>query len=235
MTTPPPNYPPNGQPHAGQPYPGGPGATAFAPPPPPKKRRVWLWVLIAVLAFFLILLVACTAIISSAAKSAGTAGGTSASTSGSGDDQNDQPSQAPSKKAVKPQMAGIGDTVKAGDWQFKVTDFECGHSRVGNSTFGEKAQGQFCFLKVSAKNNGDDEGTLTDSEQKLTDDGGRSYSSDSAAALYQDPQDAFFVKGVNPGNTAKGLIVFDVPKTAKITEASLTGGLFGDSAKVSLR
>jgi len=239
MTTPPPEqqpgYQPGGQPqqpYQGQPYPGQAGATAFATPPPQKKRRVWLWVLIGVLALFLILLVSCVAIVGTAVKSAAPA---DTSTTDAGSASSDEPSSPASKKAAAPAAAGIGDTVKTGDWQFKVTDFDCGHSRVGSSDFGQKAQGQFCFLKITAKNNGDSEGTLTDSNQKLSDDDGKTYSSDSGAALYEDPDDVLFLKGVNPGNTAKGLIVFDVPKKAKITEVSLAGGLFGGAAKVSLK
>ena len=42
--------------------------------------------------------------------------------------------------------------------------------------------------------------------------------------------------GVDPGNTAKGTVIFDVPKSVKITQVTLTGGgLFDGEAKVSLR
>lgn len=239
---------PQGQPHphAGQPGPYGPqgahpgqAATAYAPPPPPKKRRVWLWVLIAILAVFLVIIVACSAVVASVGGSSGAGAPASSAASedpGAADEDTSDP--APSEKATTQpdsDTAKIGDSVKAGDWQFKVTDFSCGHKSVGDQYVGKKAQGQFCFLKITAKNNGDDEGTLTGDSQKLLDDDGKTYSSDTEASLYEDPKDTLFLEGVNPGNTAKGLVVFDVPKKTKITQVSLQGGLFGDSAEVSLR
>lgn len=149
-------------------------------------------------------------------------------------DPTEEPTSEPAKKA-KPKSAGIGDTVKAGDWSFKVTSFDCGKTKVGNQYAGKKAQGHFCFLKITAKNNGDSEGTLNGDSQKLSDDDGKEYSSDLEASLYEDADSMLFLEGVNPGNTAKGTIIFDVPKEAKITEVTLTGGLFSDSADVSLR
>lgn len=145
-------------------------------------------------------------------------------------------SEEPTKKAKpKAETAKIGDTVKAGDWQFKVTDFDCGKTKVGNEYAGKKAQGQFCFLKITAKNNGDSEATLSGDSQKLSDDDGKTYSSDLEASLYEDSDSLLFLEGVNPGNTAKGTIIFDVPKKTDITEVALTGGLFSGSAKVDLR
>jgi hypothetical protein len=132
-------------------------------------------------------------------------------------------------------QARIGDTVPAGEWEFKVTKFQCGHDAVGNSYLKKKAQGQFCFLNINATNNGDDEGLLDERSQKLLDADGREYSSDSEASLYEDPDSRLFLEGVNPGNTARGLIVFDVPKKARLTEVSLRGGFFDDSASVDLK
>lgn len=227
----------------GQPQPHGiqgahPGTTMYATPPAPKKRRVWLWVLIGILAVFLVIVVACSAVVASM----GGGGGSAAPAASSAEDGNagasDDGGNGSTSKAsaqAKPTTAKIGDTVKAGDWQFKVTDFDCGHKSVGNQYAGKKAQGQFCFLRITAKNNGDDEGTLNGDSQKLADDDGKTYSSDTEASLYEDADDMLFLEGVNPGNTAKGLIVFDVPKNAKITQVSLTGGFFGKSAEVSLR
>lgn len=234
---------PQGQPHQNgpqQPYgQPGPGATAYAAAPPPKKRRVWLWVLIAILAVFLVIIVACSAVVASMSGSSGAAApAASTSDESPGATEEDASDSAPSSNASKQpdtKTARIGDTVKAGDWQFKVTDFDCGKKSVGNEYLDKKAQGQFCLLRITAKNNGDEEGTLNGDGQKLLDDDGNTYSSDTEASLYENPDDTLFLEGVNPGNTAKGLVVFDVPKNAKITQVSLTGGFFGKSAEVALR
>ena len=252
--TPPPNQPQWQQPHTPStqrpqppyqgpsqpPYGQQPGAVAFAPAPPPKKRHgLSFWLLIGALVIVALIFVSCTAALVGGAGSGSAAPATSstqASTQASDDPtdtENDDPTEKPTQKA-EPKAAGIGDSVKAGDWSFKVTSFECGKTRVGDQYAGKKAQGQFCFLKLTAKNNGDSEGTLSGDSQKLSDDNGKEYSSDLEASLYEDSDSLLFLEGVNPGNTAKGTVIFDVPKSAKPTEVSLTGGLFSGSVKVSL-
>jgi hypothetical protein len=144
-------------------------------------------------------------------------------------------SKAPASKApAAPAAAKIGEKVEAGDWTFKVTKFECGINKVGDQYVGKKAQGQFCKLNLNATNNGDSEGTVDENNLKLLADG-KEFSSDSEASLYEDSDSMLFLEGVNPGNTAKGLVIFDVPKKLKPTQVSLAGGFFGTkSATVDL-
>lgn len=144
--------------------------------------------------------------------------------------------KAKEEAPAEQELPGIGDTVAAGDWEFKVTKFKCGEDEVGSEYLNKKAQGQFCMLNITATNNGDDEGTIDSSSQKLTDKDGKEYSSDSEASLYEDSDSMLFLEGVNPGNTAKGLVVFDVPKKVKPTQVSLSGGFFGgEKATISLK
>jgi hypothetical protein len=157
------------------------------------------------------------------------------------------PAAEPTKKAVKKaekkkrkattaQQAEMGDAVKAGDWQFTVTDLDCGESEVGDDDRTKEADGEFCLLEISAKNNGDSEGTVPGDDQKLSDDDGKTYRSDLEAALYDDPDSNLFADGVDPGDTARGTVVFDVPKKVTITGVTLTGGGgSGGKARVSLR
>jgi hypothetical protein len=148
----------------------------------------------------------------------------------------EEPSEEAPEPKPEPEIAGIGDSVEAGDWEFKATKFKCGETTVGNQYLNKKAQGQFCFLNITATNNGNDEGTIDNSSQKLRDADGKEYSSDSEASIYEDSDSNLFLEGVNPGNTAKGLLIFDVPKKAKPTEAVLSGGFFGgEDAVISLR
>lgn len=124
------------------------------------------------------------------------------------------------------QAPGVGTTVKAGDWAFKVTKFKCGTKKVGSEFLNKRAQGQFCLMNLSVTNNGDQPGTLSSSNQKVLDKQGRTFSADDEASIYADEENALFEE-INPGNTFKGLLVFDVPKNAKPVQASLAGGLFG--------
>lgn len=137
---------------------------------------------------------------------------------------------------AEPKSAKIGDTVAAGDWDFTVTKFKCGSAKIGDEYSNKKAQGQFCKMSIQVKNNGSKQETLNDSNQKLFDSEGREFSSDSDAWIYADPDSSLFLEGINPGNTAKGVVIFDVPKDAEIVRAELVGGLFGfdDPAAIDL-
>lgn len=138
-------------------------------------------------------------------------------------DETKKAKEAPSE----PKLAKIGDTVKAEDWDFTVTKFKFGSTKVGSEYLNKSAQGQFCKMSIKVKNNGKKQETLDDSNQKLFDDEGREFSSDSEASLYADSDSALFLEGINPGNTAKGVVIFDVPEDAKIVKTELVGGLFG--------
>jgi hypothetical protein len=135
-----------------------------------------------------------------------------------------------------PVLPGIGDTVSAGDWAFSVTSLKCGVKKVGDDFLGKKAQGQFCLLRMKVTNNGDTAETLMGSNQKLLDDKGRTFSSDDEASIYADSDASLFSEEINPGNTLKGVVVFDIPKGASPVEADLAGGFFGikDVAKIDV-
>jgi hypothetical protein len=64
-------------------------------------------------------------------------------------------SDAP-EPAPEPEPEPIQETVKLGEkvrdnYQFTVTKVTCGVKRVGDSYLGEKAQGQFCLVKMRVK------------------------------------------------------------------------------------
>jgi len=174
-----------------------------------------------------LLLVALIVLISVASKGGET---TTADPAGS----QSQPTQPKAtNKPPAPAAAGVGDKVSAGDWDFTVTKIKCGVSRVGSQYLNKNPQGQFCLLNLSVTNNGNDAGTLASDNQKLLDKQGRTFSSDSEATIYADPGQNLFEQ-INPGNTLKGQIVFDIPKNAKPVQAQLAGGLFGVKDVVSV-
>jgi hypothetical protein len=164
---------------------------------------------------------------------ASTGGGTTTADPAGNQSQATQPKAT--TKAAAPASAGVGDEVSAGDWSFTVTKIKCGVSRVGSQYLNKKPQGQFCILALSVTNNGNDAGTLSSGNQKLLDKQGRTFSRDSEATIYADPGQNLFEQ-INPGNTLKGQIVFDIPKNTKPVQAQLAGGLFGvkDVASVEL-
>lgn len=250
---PPPGWQPGQQPYGQQPqgpqYPGPPqppyGHPQYAqqpPPPPPKAPRPWYklkrtW-LIAVIALLVIVGIA------NGGKPATVAGPGAVTPTTGGSEPTNAPATTAASKASeptktqppKPKMPGIGDKVKAGDWAFKVTSIKCGAKRVGTSYLHKNAQGQFCLLNIRVTNNGDDAQTLIGDNQHLIDGKGRTFSSDDEASIYVDPDHSVFAEQINPGNTLKGVVVFDIPKHVKPVEADLAGGIFGvkDRARIDV-
>ncbi|MGD7789304.1 DUF4352 domain-containing protein [Propionibacteriaceae bacterium Y1700] len=214
-------YAPQGQ----QPWPHVPPA----PPVPPKKKswfarhKIMTTLGIIVLAFIMI----------SAINSAGGGGNDTAG------DSNDTAQGAPAaekdtkddakKEEAKP---GLNTPVVSGDIEFTVTKVEKGVKQVGSSDFGQKAQGQYVLVSVSMKNVGK-EGVTVWSTQKLKDDQDRTFESDESAAIYIKDNDGWWTQ-INPGNTAKGVMVFDMPKDAKPTSILLQGGMLDAEVEVQL-
>ena len=108
-----------------------------------------------------------------------------------------------------------------------MTKVKCGVSRIGDNYFGEKAQGQYCLVSMRVKNVGDDAINLSNENQALIDTKGRSFSPDDGAWLYL--EDGNLLGEINPGNTLKTTIPFDIPKKAKPDHLLLKAGIWGAS------
>lgn len=147
-----------------------------------------------------------------------------------------QPSQAgkakPGEDKPAKAAAGIGDTVKDGDFAFTITNVKTA-SNIGGE-FGEDAQGKFVIVNVTVKNHGDSAETFDASNQKVYDTKSREFTT-AEAQMYLE-SDAF-LQQINPGNSVKGKLVFDMPKKANAERIELHGGLLGlsDGVTVSLR
>ncbi|MEU3167004.1 DUF4352 domain-containing protein [Streptosporangium sp. NPDC006930] len=140
---------------------------------------------------------------------------------------------APAKK-TEPKQAGLGDTVMDGKFSFKVTKVEKGVQRVGGEYLGSDAQGQYVLVHVTVKNIGEESQLFSDSSQKLIDARGRQYDTDSGAAALGLKNSNAFLNTINPGNTVKGILLFDVPKNFKIKAIELHDSVFSDGVTVAL-
>ena len=137
---------------------------------------------------------------------------------------------AAAKKATAP---GMGSKVRDGDFEFVVTKVSCGISQVGSADFGQKAQGQFCRVDVTVSNIGNEPQTMFSDNQYAFDAKGHKFSASSEAAIWDDKAQLIFEE-INPGNSLKGRIYFDVPKNAKPVELELHDSMFSDGVKVRL-
>lgn len=128
---------------------------------------------------------------------------------------------------AKPKTFGIGDKVRGGDFEFTVNSVKCGISQVGSSYFNHKAQGTFCRVSVTAKNVTKSahlfhaDGTIT-----AQDASGREYDVDGEAAIYGNDDAKGFLDEINPGNSVKANVYFDVPKGTKLKTLTFDAGLF---------
>jgi hypothetical protein len=140
--------------------------------------------------------------------------------------------KAAKEKATKEKAPGIGDAVRDGKFQFTVTDVEAGKKKVGNEYLNTKAQGQFYLVDITVKNIGDEAQIFFADNQTLFNADGQEYSADSTASIYLDESNSF-MEEINPGNTVKGTVVFDIPKgmdpsKIELHDSMLSGGVTVD-------
>ncbi|WP_433730927.1 DUF4352 domain-containing protein [Actinoplanes sp. CA-051413] len=212
---PPPQYgqqPPVSGPPGQQPY-------GYAPQQPAKKRKKWPFIVGGIVLLMIVGCVGAFALLG--------AGANEVAKSLDEADQNQQ-----GKNAVAGQM---GKPAKDGKFEFTVTKMKCGVASVGPADFGEKAQGAFCLVDVSIKNVGTTAEVFNDSSQQATDAAGNVYSVDSGAAVYANEDSSTFLEQINPGNTVRGKLVFDVPEGTKLTSVVLHESMFTAGIKIPLK
>ena len=212
----PPYYPPPQQ----QYYP--PQQQFYPPQQSPKKKRHWVRNTFLGLAGFIVLIV----IISVAAN--GGSNGTPAAGSGA----------APANAApAAPQVAKIGTPVRDGKFQFTITSVSHAKS-VGDTAdgFGDTAQGKYTILHVTVTNISSQPQTLFDSNQYVFDASGRKYDVSTSADMdINGASDSVLFNDINPGNTVRGELAFDMPAGLKAVKAELHDSAFSGGVTVNLR
>lgn len=141
--------------------------------------------------------------------------------------------QSEDRDSTDAKTPGLGDKVRDGKFEFTVTKVEKGIEEVGDQYLNQEAQGQFVLVHLTVKNIGDRAQTFYDSNQNLTDTKGRTFEADSTAGIYLD-QANLWLEEINPGNSVKGVIVFDVPTSAKLSSIDLHDSMFSGGVTVSL-
>jgi hypothetical protein len=138
---------------------------------------------------------------------------------------------AAAKKAAAPQL---GKTVRDGKFAFTVTAIKCGIAQVGSNDFlTQKAQGMYCRASLTVENIGDEAQTMFASNQYLFDTKGRKFSADATANIYDESAKLMFDE-INPGNSLKGFVYFDVPKATKVSKLELHDSMFSGGIEVRL-
>lgn len=251
------NHQPNGQWQGqwhGQQPPAYGAANHLPPTPPyvqPAKPKNWFSrhkILTGLAAFLLV------AAIGSAAANGGNGGSSDAAadssssfTTGAGGNATEPTSKELTKKEstkkettqnepAKPakKEPGVGSPVRDGKFEFTVTKVKTGVKSVGDQYLSKQAQGSFVLISVTVKNIGDKAQTMFDDNQKLRDADGREFSADTEAAIHLKNND-LWLKEVNPGNTATGTLIYDMPAGATPASLELHDSAFSGGVTVSLR
>jgi Domain of unknown function (DUF4352)/Protein of unknown function (DUF2510) len=139
--------------------------------------------------------------------------------------------KAAARKAAAPQL---GQAVRDGKFSFTVTAVKCGIAQVGTSEFlTQKAQGQYCRVSLKVANIGNEAQTMFANNQYLFDTKARKFSADPTANLYDDSAKLMFEE-INPGNSIKGYVFFDVPKGTKVSKLELHDSMLSGGIDVRL-
>lgn len=164
---------------------------------------------------------------------ASVAGGSNTSTTSENKSSESSSASSDSEQAT---TAKIGEAARDGKFEFTITKMNCGQKTIGNNEFlREEAQGEFCVMDLTIKNIGDEPQTLFADDQYVYNSDGQKYSYDDEALFALEDVSNIWLEEINPGNTVKGKLVFDVPKGAKITKAELHDSSFSNGIEVNLK
>jgi len=200
--------------------------------PPPKKKKLGPLKIILIAVVALIVIVGIANAVSGGGKEQPKADSTNSTTEKSdGKDKGSDPKKEEPEKKEEPDQPKLGQPVVAGDLEFTLASYKCGVTVKDLTGETLKPQGQFCKLEVAIKNVGKSEALLTDDAVKLLGAEGVEYSSSSDTWFVKD---ALKFETVNPGNTVKGVVYFDVPKDAAPSVAAVGGGFLTSAVEVSL-
>ncbi len=211
------------QPQYGGPQYGGP------PPQPPKKKHTVRNVFLILAGVFVLLIIIGVAVGGGGSKNTPTAASSPAGSA---------KAAAPAKAAAAPKTASVGTAVRDGKFQFTITSVSQAKT-AGDTTdgLGDTAQGEYTILHVTVTNIGSEPQTLDDSSQYVYDASGRKYEASTDADIDLNSStgaDSVFLNDINPGNTVKGQIAFDMPTGTKAVKAELHDSPFSGGVTVNL-
>ena len=144
------------------------------------------------------------------------------------------PHSVKSPPKAAPKLPGLGDPVRDGKFEFVVTKVDCGKPTVGNKYLKTTAKGKFCVVSLSAHNVGDQQRIFSGRAQKAYDAAGHEYGNDAVADFYANDNSQTFLKRISPGDKVTGKVVFDVPRSAKLTTIELHDSFLSNGVRVRL-
>lgn len=194
----------------------------FAVPPQRKRGKGCLYAFLGGIAG-LFLMGSCVAVVASSSSPS-----TPAAETTGGD------AKPSAKAAKKPVTNGVGRQYRDGKFAFTVTKVKKGVKKVGDQFVGDTAQGQFVIISVTVKNIGNKARTFTYHNQTLIDTKGRQFEADPEASLWTDQDSKSFLQQINPGNSVKGKLIYDVPRGTRLKAIEMHDSMFSGGVTVPL-
>jgi hypothetical protein len=136
----------------------------------------------------------------------------------------------------KDAVAGqVGEPARDGDFEFIVTNVDCGRSTVGDAMRSTTARGIYCLVTLAVKNVGTRAQPFDESGQRAYDEKGERYSHDANAEFAVNAGQHAWFKEIDPGGQVSGELVFDIPKARSLTSVELHGSPVSSGVKVPLK
>lgn len=149
---------------------------------------------------------------------------------------NSETQQVSQEQEEQPVESSIGTPIEIGHFVYTVQSVQF-RKTVGNSFFGETADGIYLIVNLSIKNISKETRTLDGSLFAVTDKSGvkYEYSVDASTALELSGSKTLFLKDCQPNITTKGVLAFEVPQKDEYY-LHLVGSFWGSkSARVLLK
>lgn len=195
-------------------------------------KRWWFWVIVVVV------------IIGIASSSGGGSDNSTPTTTSpkTTDTSSKADTKTPAPKKDTAKTYGVGDNVSIDNVTFKVNKVTSnGEIKSGNEFIDSaKASGKFIILDVSIKNGKKEALTMDSSYFQLKTKDGTAYdtSTDGDVLMVIPEKKQLFLEQLNPGIQKDGILVFDVPKSLKVSDVYLncqTGFWGTQDVKINLK
>lgn len=132
-------------------------------------------------------------------------------------------------------VVGIGTPARDGKLAFTVTRVKRGVDEVGPKNLRSTAQGAYTLVTMTVENIGDEAQTFATDNVKGFDSDGQQLSSDSEASLYVNEENDAWISEIDPGDSLKAIVVFDVAKGTKLAAVEVHDSAYSGGSSINLK
>lgn len=138
-------------------------------------------------------------------------------------------------RPAAPAIPGLKTPVRVGDFQFTVNAWKCGIARVGSDFLNATAKGTYCRADATVINKTKSPQTFWVDNLTANDATGRTFAVDTEAVIYGNESGDGWMESLNPDESLRAFVFFDVAKGTKIVSLTFDAGLFTLAEDVTVR